>query len=307
MISTHEELKQLLLDGAFKDYDFLSRNYVGRAKYFGLGMIQLDFDFGIRLNFYSDELRAKYPSIVEEPHDHRYTFESHILQGVLAQSIVYVSSDNKSLGDAGYVSSVSTFREQYEVSCSPNNQEKPKHLNTVSLDYKTPYVHTAGSSYTLHHSQFHMIDYTKNNCVTMILRPYDSTTQKTRYSKNTAQVLTTESGPTCPYGTQLSESDCWTYIAKCIDENNQNKVDSPGYHLTDIKKGTLGEISKIQEEVAELVDAHGQDVKLMAAIELSDLYGAIDAYREKHHPHYTMNDIIKMHAVTKRAFQNGKR
>lgn len=81
----------------------------------------------------------------------------------------------------------------------------------------------------------------------------------------------------------------------------------PGYHLRPILKGRLGEISKIEEEVAELRDAREQDVKIMELVELSDLIGAIKAYLSERHPGTTLDDLLAMHAVTERAFVNGHR
>ncbi len=78
-----------------------------------------------------------------------------------------------------------------------------------------------------------------------------------------------------------------------------------GYHLTEIQKGKLGEISKIQEELEELKDAELQESKVMISVELSDLYGAIEAYAVKHG--LTMDDLKKFSTITKRAFINGKR
>lgn len=80
-----------------------------------------------------------------------------------------------------------------------------------------------------------------------------------------------------------------------------------GYHLREIKKGVLGESSKIAEELEELFDAEEQDAKLMALCELADLYGAINAYIDKHHPTITMADLAKMDALTRRAFKEGRR
>lgn len=84
-------------------------------------------------------------------------------------------------------------------------------------------------------------------------------------------------------------------------------MEKPGYHLTAITKGVLGEISKIEEEVAELIDARQQGVKVMELVELSDLIGAIEAYLDQRHPGTTLTDLIAMSEVTKRAFRNGRR
>lgn len=81
----------------------------------------------------------------------------------------------------------------------------------------------------------------------------------------------------------------------------------PGYHLKKIKKGKIGEVSKIQEEVDELKDALDQKNKIMALVELSDLYGSIDLFLKKHFPDLSMNDLKIMSETTQRAFVNGHR
>lgn len=80
-----------------------------------------------------------------------------------------------------------------------------------------------------------------------------------------------------------------------------------GYHLTEIPKGVLGDSSKIREELLELEDAERQDAKIMALLELSDLLGAVRAYLAKHYPDMTLDDLLKMDALTARAFANGRR
>jgi hypothetical protein len=81
----------------------------------------------------------------------------------------------------------------------------------------------------------------------------------------------------------------------------------PGYHLEPITKGTIGEISKIEEELAELKDAVKQKSKVMALVELSDLVGAVQLYLGKHHPDTSLDDLLVMSAITARAFKNGVR
>lgn len=89
--------------------------------------------------------------------------------------------------------------------------------------------------------------------------------------------------------------------------HHEKTVPKPGYHLREIPKGTLGESSKIMEEVLELQDAEAQECKVMALVELSDLIGAIALYLEKHYPSTTIDDLITMSHITRRAFENGKR
>jgi len=79
------------------------------------------------------------------------------------------------------------------------------------------------------------------------------------------------------------------------------------YHLDKIEKGVYGELSKVQEEILEALDAKKQDCELMVLIELSDAIGAIEAYLEKYHPSITLESLIKMSKITKRAFTSGHR
>ena len=77
--------------------------------------------------------------------------------------------------------------------------------------------------------------------------------------------------------------------------------------MNEIPKGVLGESSKIMEEVLELQDAENQECKIMAQVELSDLIGAIALYLERHHPSTSIDDLILMSKITRRAFENGRR
>lgn len=81
----------------------------------------------------------------------------------------------------------------------------------------------------------------------------------------------------------------------------------PGYHLSPIKKGVLGELSKVQEELDELTDAHLQQDRILALVELADLYGALELYMERHMPGMSMEDVRQFAQTTRRAFENGRR
>ena len=84
-------------------------------------------------------------------------------------------------------------------------------------------------------------------------------------------------------------------------------VQKPGYHISPIPKGKLGQSSKILEEVLELIDAEKQGCMLMALLELSDIIGAMRAYLAAHARGLTFDDLAKMSDITKRAFDNGHR
>lgn len=80
-----------------------------------------------------------------------------------------------------------------------------------------------------------------------------------------------------------------------------------GYHIAQIQKGTFGELSKIQEELDELKDAMDQKAGIMALVELSDLYGAMEGFLNKYFPGMSMTDVVKMAELTKKAFKDGSR
>lgn len=80
-----------------------------------------------------------------------------------------------------------------------------------------------------------------------------------------------------------------------------------GYHVKDIPEGLYGYASKILEEAHELDDAVNQGCKVMQLVELSDIIGAIQAFLENHHPGTTMDDLIAMAKITRRAFESGER
>lgn len=77
-----------------------------------------------------------------------------------------------------------------------------------------------------------------------------------------------------------------------------------GYHTVLINKGELGEISKIQEEVDELSDAHKQGVKILMLCEVADLIGAIEHYLNRHFPNFTIKDAHDMSKLTRKYKEN---
>ncbi len=80
-----------------------------------------------------------------------------------------------------------------------------------------------------------------------------------------------------------------------------------GYHKREIKKGVLGQWSKIEEEWAECADAHEQENSIMELVELSDLLGAIDEYVRVQYMNITIEDVLQMTRSTQGAFRSGDR
>lgn len=54
------------------------------------------------------------------------------------------------------------------------------------------------------------------------------------------------------------------------------------FHKTEITRGVYGELSKVQEELDEAVDAEAQGQDLMLLVELSDIVGAVAGVASKY-------------------------
>ena len=80
-----------------------------------------------------------------------------------------------------------------------------------------------------------------------------------------------------------------------------------GYHLRPIKKGRLGELTKLLEEIEEAIEAQEQLNPILVLCELADLIGALKAYLAQHHPSISVQALTTMAAATARAFQSGER
>lgn len=77
-----------------------------------------------------------------------------------------------------------------------------------------------------------------------------------------------------------------------------------GYHTIFIEKGEYGEFSKVKEEFDELKDAfENRKSNVLAICELSDLYGAMEAFAEKT-LHISMSEVVKFAELTKEVYKN---
>ena len=252
--------------------------------WFGLGFIQLKLNEEERMHFW-------HPSLIpdvsdEEIHDHRYTFTSNILKGMMIHE-TWCFEPN-----------VFGSHEMIDVSCDPDLPVRNPRKITGQVIHTGTYHLTAGSSYTFPINEFHR---TKTEaCVSFLTRQPDR--------KEFARVIRLKGEPeVCPFSNPKPADELWDVIATLLRDEEVPVLDRPGYHLTPIAKGELGEASKIREELDEFMDATDQGVSIMALVELSDMVGSVEAYLAKHHPSIKLADLKAMSDVTKRAFLNGRR
>jgi len=271
-----DEINSLVLD-----IDYL-RSFNVVPNYFGLGFIQLKIQDNSRLHFYHSSL----PVLADEPHTHRYGFYSHIMQGRFEQTLYNFSP-----------STLGTHYMEYE-DCKPGNETlSPPAVNgTIDKIYHADYQ--PGDHYRIEANTLHTVK-ARGNAITYLVRdePFHDFAGVVR--EHGAKKV-------CPFSEPIDPDRCWGMIEDMLAKKSNQKR-KLGYHVRDIPKGKVGEASKIVEEAYEILDAHEQGVKIMAQLEMSDLYGALDRYRKRHHPEITMDDINDMYRVTRRAFDNGKR
>jgi hypothetical protein len=75
-----------------------------------------------------------------------------------------------------------------------------------------------------------------------------------------------------------------------------------GFHVSKIKKGVYGELSKIQEELDEAVDASLRGHDLMLIIELSDIIGAVEGVSLKYG--FTVEQLLKFARLRTEVIKN---
>jgi hypothetical protein len=277
--------------------------------WFGLGFIQIKLDDRRRMHFWHPDLTADTPD--EELHDHRYDFTSRVVLGEITHETFSFHEIDKNEIDTD-----AEFQPPHEqiylsgqlihtitnVTCQPGAEIDDPNVAYGTIWKDGSYTMKAGSEYTFPSHALHRIKTKK--AITYL--------ERGAVEKRTANVIRPFGAKTiCPFSRTIDTHLLWQYIAELMSEA-ENPVllpqsENPGYHLDLIPRGTLGEPSKILEEVLEFLDAHRQRVKVMELVELSDLMGAVKAYLAKHAPDHDLDDLLSMSEVTERAFKNGRR
>lgn len=176
----------------FLDIDYLVANNT-RMYYFGLGFIQVVLNKYERVHFYSDQL----PVTNEEPHNHRYNFESTILKGnFFEQKYLLLNGDTHILTNE---------------TCNPNQKPTNDIAIDVKVDLYVPEFHyKEGQSYSSMFNEFHTVR-TEGNTITYLKRSDIIT--------DYAQVLQKKGEPiVCPFeaNDQYSVNMLWELVENTI-------------------------------------------------------------------------------------------
>lgn len=272
-----------LFDGKFDHFLTVDQlRALGVVPKLFLGFVQIKLNDDQRMHVWHPDINEH--SFEEELHDHRYEFTSHVLAGETThEEYFFVRAEN---GD----------HEMVEVSCKPGVPSDPAPLGRGFVQKGGSYTMVAGSKYTFPPTGFHRIR--TQRCVTLLERGEIVT--------DFARVIKLVDAPSvCPFERQLPVNQLWEIVVDVLEDGRT--VRNPGYHVTPIEKGVLGQSSKILEEVLELMDAERQGSKIMAQVELADLFGAYKAYIASNYPERTIEDFTSFSAITERAFNSGRR
>lgn len=171
------------------DLDLLRSNHQ-RVYYFGLGFIQLKINEVERLHFYSPEL----PVITEDIHDHRYSFTSKVLKGILKNKRWWVG-----IGDSHVL--------RYE-NCSPNKVSLPEEYCVAG--FEATEVSEAGTpkdTYTMELDEFHQVEAV--GAVTYLRRGL--------VEKALASIVTEKGkASVCPFSKKIPEDELWKMMARML-------------------------------------------------------------------------------------------
>lgn len=161
------------------------RNNCQTIHYFGLGFIQVKITQYTRLHFYT----KKYPILVEEPHNHRYNFDSTILKGALGNNIYGLTN-----GDTHILS---------KESCMPGVCLEGKDL-VCGLEEGESTIYIKSDHYHLNHSEFHTV-HCLDGTITLLNR--------SDYKKDFAEVIRLFGYPKiCPFSLKIPENELWDVV-----------------------------------------------------------------------------------------------
>ena len=161
--------------------------------YFGLGFVQLKMkNPQERYHFYNSKHLQPF---CENPHNHRYDFQSEILAGRLTQTFYAV--------ECGI-----THIKEYE-SC---NKDKKCDLESTgcSIVQTSQHLYNPGSKYFIGHRQFHTVQ--ADYCITKLTRA--------DHEVEFAEVIRAKTEEKkCPFSLKISEVELWKIVEEMCQEN----------------------------------------------------------------------------------------
>lgn len=184
-------------------YHYL-RNNAHKIHFFGLGFIQIKINDHERWHFYVPEL----PRFVEDPHNHRYDFESQIIYGMLTQAIFEVVEGKTHLLDVETCGRKIT--PEFEVFKSQNYPKE------VGLKRLTATTMVEGSAYSISADTLHTVKCSG---------PTITKLRRSTPFKDYAEIVRPKfANKNCPFSKQVPEDKLWSIVEKYASEISRTSI-----------------------------------------------------------------------------------
>ena len=159
--------------------------------WFGLGFVQLKLNYKQRIHFWHPDFRP----IVDDVHNHRYSFTSQIIAGEMIHETWSYEPCN------------SGKTECLAVSCQPGQMEEQHRISIGTATMHGRYTLTKGSKYFMTTKEFHRTF--AKRAVTILCRG--------EIECDNALVLRNIGQPSvCPFSKDKSETECWEIIKELL-------------------------------------------------------------------------------------------
>jgi hypothetical protein len=162
----------------------------GIPHYMGLGVVKYPFCKNQSYHFYSD--RAKI--LVEDIHEHRFSFTSRVLKGKLKNYIYEIDGTDPT----------STLRVERKE-CAPDSQQEIL-LSNINLIERCTFITEPNQEYRMHYTTLHKIECLTTKVITHIYKELP-------FAQTTPRFIADETKPSvCAFSEPKTVNECWDII-----------------------------------------------------------------------------------------------
>lgn len=173
------------------------RKLNGQAHYMGLGVIKYNFgDDWSAYHFYSDQI----PILVDDIHDHRYSFTSTIKKGIL-KTYIYDIHPVDQYTDHKFVGRL----------CSPESQPEVIHEN-INLIETANFTTIEGNSYSIDYRTLHRVELVTKHVITYI---HDKSPME---QKMPHFITDKRNEEVCAFSHRMNKKQCWDLIEYILED-----------------------------------------------------------------------------------------
>ena len=170
----------------------------GRPHYMGLGVVKYPFRKNQSYHFYSDKAKV----LVEDIHEHRFSFTSNVIKGKLKNYIYDICGANPA----------STLRVE-RGECAPDVKRDiiASNINLIEL---CTFVTEPGQEYHIHYTTLHRIECLTTKVITLL-------NKELPFAQTTPRFITDTANPSvCAFSQPKPTSECWEIIEYTLNDND---------------------------------------------------------------------------------------